>query len=113
MAQPHFFHAKPLDLPAKSAPNEAWQSEVGLVILSLVFYTYILKLSGNTYYTGYSSDLKQRIAAHHNGLVPQTKNLRPLTLIYYSAFTTKKKALDFEAYLKTYSGFAFRNKHLL
>jgi putative endonuclease len=78
-----------------------------------VFYTYILQLSDSTYYTGYSEDLKQRISAHQNGLVSQTKNHRPLNLVYYSAFVSKKKALDFEKYLKTYSGFAFRNKHLI
>ena len=67
----------------------------------------------NTYYLGYSSDLKVRVKEHINGNVSQTKNFRPLQLAYYSAFHTKKKALDFEKYLKTGSGFAFRNKHFL
>jgi putative endonuclease len=78
-----------------------------------VFYTYILKLSDNTFYTGFSENLKQRISAHQDGLVSQTKNHRPIKLVYYSAFESKKKALDFEKYLKSYSGFAFRNKHLI
>jgi len=78
-----------------------------------VYYTYILQLSDSTFYIGFSEDLKQRVLAHQNGLVSQTKNHRPLKLVYYSAFETKKKALEFEKYLKTYSGFAFRNKHLV
>ena len=78
-----------------------------------MYYSYIIQLSDKTYYTGFSSDLKIRIKDHQIGNVPQTRKLRPLKLVYYSAFITKKLALDFEKYLKTYSGFAFRNKHLV
>jgi putative endonuclease len=78
-----------------------------------VFYTYILQLKDKTYYTGFSSNLKSRIKEHAEGLVSQTKNLRPLKLVYYCAFLSKKKALDFEKYLKTNSGFAFRKKRLI
>jgi len=78
-----------------------------------MYYVYILQLSDKSYYLGYSADLKNRIKTHSEGLVPSTKNLRPLKLIYYSAFISKKKALDFEKYLKTNSGFAFRNKRLI
>lgn len=66
-----------------------------------------------TKYIGYSSHLKNRIKEHETGNVPQTRKLRPIRLIYYAAFHSKKKALDFEKYLKTTSGFAFRNKRLI
>jgi hypothetical protein len=33
--------------------------------------------------------------------------------VFYAAFTSKKKALGFETYLKTQSGYAFRNKRLV
>ena len=78
-----------------------------------MYYVYILQLSNKTFYTGFSSDLKTRVSEHFDGRVSQTKNVRPLRLVYYCAFVTKKKALDFEKYLKTGSGFAFRNKHLI
>ncbi len=78
-----------------------------------MYYSYVLKLSDKTYYTGFSSDLKTRVTDHEVGNVPQTRKLRPLKLVYYSAFATKKLALDFEKYLKTHSGFAFRSKHLV
>jgi len=78
-----------------------------------VFYTYILQLKDKTYYAGYSSDLKNRVKAHNEGSISSTKNLRPVKLVYYSAFSTQKKATDFEKYLKTSSGFAFRNKRLI
>jgi len=78
-----------------------------------VYYTYILQLRDKSYYVGYSDNLIKRIKYHNQGLVSSTKNLRSLKLIYYSAFTSKKKALDFEKYLKTNSGLAFRNKRLI
>lgn len=78
-----------------------------------MYYVYILKLIDKTYYHGYSTNLKQRIKEHEAGIVESTKNLRPLRLIYYSAFETKDKALKFEKYLKSSSGFAFRNKRLI
>lgn len=78
-----------------------------------MFYTYILQLKDKSYYVGYSSDLKTRIIAHNQGSISSTKNLRPVKLVYYSAFSTQKRATDFEKYLKSSSGFAFRNKHLL
>ena len=78
-----------------------------------MFYTYILQLSDKSYYIGYSSDLKTRIKVHNEGSISSTKNFRPVKLVYYSAFTSQKKATKFEKYLKTASGFAFRNKRLI
>ena len=78
-----------------------------------MYYVYILKLKDGSYYVGYSDNLKQRISEHKKGKVKTTKNLHPLTLVYYSAFVRKEKAIKFERYLKKGSGFAFRNKHLV
>ena len=78
-----------------------------------MFYTYILQLRDKTYYVGYSSDLKTRLKAHNEGFISSTKNLRPVKLVYYSAFSSQKKATNFEKYLKSSSGFAFRNKRLI
>ncbi|PIU03507.1 hypothetical protein COT44_03605 [Candidatus Shapirobacteria bacterium CG08_land_8_20_14_0_20_39_18] len=78
-----------------------------------MYYVYILQLRDKTHYVGYSSNLKQRINEHIIGNVNQTKNLLPLKLIYYSAFEQKIKALHFEKYLKSCSGYAFRNKRLI
>jgi len=78
-----------------------------------MYYVYILQLKDKSYYVGYSSDLKSRIKAHSEGSISSTKNLRPVKLVYYSAFTSQKRATDFEKYLKSSSGFAFRNKRLI
>lgn len=78
-----------------------------------MFYTYVLLLSNSTYYSGYSSNLKQRLNEHNRGFVTTTKKFIPAQLVFYAAFLSKKRALEFERYLKTNSGFAFRNKHFI
>jgi len=78
-----------------------------------MYYSYILSLSNNRYYSGFSDDLKRRLKEHIEGKVCSTKNHRPLKLVYYSAFNTKEKAMAFEKYLKSSSGKAFRNKRLI
>ena len=77
-----------------------------------MYYSYVLRLVDGTYYIGFSGDLRNRVREHESGRVKETKHKFP-ELVYYSAFKSKKKALDFEKYLKTNSGFAFRNKHLV
>jgi putative endonuclease len=78
-----------------------------------MFYVYILKLKNGDYYIGYTDDLKRRLEEHQSGQVATTKRYLPLELVSYFAFKSKKKALSFERYLKTGSGFAFRNRHLV
>ena len=78
-----------------------------------MFYAYILQLNDNSYYHGYSDNLKQRLKAHQQGIVSSTKKLRPVKLIFYAAFESREKAIEFEKYLKSSSGFAFRNKRLI
>jgi putative endonuclease len=78
-----------------------------------VYYTYILQLSNKSYYHGLSDDLKQRFEDYQRGAVASTKDLRPVRLVFYAAFISKKQAIAFEKYLKTGSGLAFRNKHFI
>lgn len=78
-----------------------------------MYYTYILKLRDSSYYHGHSTNLKQRIKEHQSGIVLSTKESRPFKLVFYAAFSSKEKAVSFEKYLKSSSGFAFRNKRLI
>lgn len=78
-----------------------------------MYYVYILRVYDNSIYIGYSSDLRERLKDHKEGSVSSTKNFRPIILIFYCAFLTQKKATDFEKYLKSSSGYAFRNKRLV
>lgn len=75
---------------------------------------YIIQLRDKSLYIGYSSNLKQRIQSHLNGEAKYTKSYNKMTsLLFYAAFNAKEKAIQFEKYLKSSSGFAFRNKHLI
>jgi putative endonuclease len=63
-------------------------------------------------YTGFSSNLKERLAKHNAGGNKSTAPFRPWKLVFYAAFEDKQSALNFEMYLKTGSGKAFANKRL-
>ena len=78
-----------------------------------MYYVYILRCSNGKLYTGCTSDINERLARHNNGYVTSTQNIRPVNLITYTAFSEKHKAFEFEKYLKTGSGRAFTNKHLV
>jgi putative endonuclease len=76
-------------------------------------YVYILKLDNGDCYTGYTTDLEERIAQHDRGSTASTRSSVSHRLLFYAAFSTKIKALAFEKYLKSSSGHAFRKKRLL
>ena len=69
-----------------------------------MFYVYILKSEKNdSLYVGFSSDIINRIVKHNQGLVQSTKHLRPLKLMYYEAYLSKKDALIREKRLKRFA----------
>ena len=79
-----------------------------------MFYVYILQSQKDkSYYTGTTEDLKQRIKNHNWHLAKYSSSKAPFSLVWFCGFGDKKKALYFEKYLKSGSGFAFRNKHLI
>jgi len=79
-----------------------------------MYYTYILKSSTDgTKYIGYTTDLKNRLREHNQGQSKYTSTKTPFMLIWYCAFKTKEKAINFEKYLKSSSGFAFARKRLV
>ena len=68
-------------------------------------YVYILKsIKDGENYTGFSSNLKNRLKDHNSGNVESTKNRRPLELIYYEAYKEKKHASRREKFLKSTKG---------
>lgn len=77
-----------------------------------MYYVYILKCKDG-FYTGCTSDLKDRTNRHQKGQVPATANRLPIKLVNYFAFLDKYKAFEFEKYLKSGSGRAFVKKHLV
>jgi putative endonuclease len=68
------------------------------------YYIYtLLSLKDHKFYTGFSTDLKNRLSQHARGDVESTKNRRPLKLIHYDYFTNEDDARAREVFLK--SGF--------
>lgn len=77
-----------------------------------MYYVYSLKCNDG-YYIGCTDDLKERINRHQKGQVPATAKRLPIKLDFYLAVNNKYTAFNFEKYLKSGSGRAFLNKHLV
>ncbi|ALU73803.1 GIY-YIG nuclease family protein [Tenacibaculum finnmarkense] len=70
-----------------------------------IYYVYILKCSDNSYYTGVTSNLQERLIEHKNGknINSYTFKRRPLNLVFYSEFTNIELAIEKEKQLKKWS----------
>jgi putative endonuclease len=74
----------------------------------MMYYTYVLKSKKDgKNYVGFTKNLKSRFDSHCKGLVPSTKDRRPLILIYYEACLDQNDATQREKYLKTIYGKRF------
>jgi len=65
------------------------------------------------FYTGCTNNLTNRLLRHQQGQVTATVTRTPVKLITYIVFQDRYKAYNFEKYLKSGSGRAFLNKHLV
>jgi len=80
----------------------------------MIYFVYIIQSKkDSSYYTGFTTDVKKRLKEHNFGSAKYSSSKIPFVLKWYCAFPDKKRAYDFEKYLKSHSGIAFRNKRLL
>ncbi len=64
-------------------------------------YTYILRCSDNTLYTGWTNHLEERIKTHNAGHgAKYTRSRLPVELVYSETFETKQEAMRREAQIK-------------
>ena len=64
-------------------------------------YTYILECSDGTLYTGWTNDIKKRLAAHQSGKSSKyTRSRLPVKLVYYEEYDVKEDAMRREWYIK-------------
>jgi predicted GIY-YIG superfamily endonuclease len=77
----------------------------------MFYYVYILRCNNDKPYIGCTDNLKDRLVRHQKGHVLATKELRPVKLINYFAFSNKYTAFNFKRYLKSGSRRAFMKKH--
>ncbi len=70
-----------------------------------IYYVYILKCADDSYYTGITSNLSQRIGDHSNGKHRDSYTFirRPLALMFYCEFTDVNLAILSEKQIKKWS----------
>ena len=79
-----------------------------------MIYVYIIRSLAEPArrYSGITKDLKQRLKDHNQGRSRHTAKYVPWKIETYIAFSDRRKAIDFERYLKSGSGQAFSLKRL-
>lgn len=64
-------------------------------------YTYMVKCSDGSLYTGWTTDLEHRVKAHNDGEgAKYTRSRRPVELVYYEEYATKVEAMKREYAIK-------------
>ena len=67
----------------------------------MAYYTYMVKCSDGSLYTGYTNDLDKRIRAHNDGKgAKYTKSRRPVELVYFEEHIAKEEAMSREWHIK-------------
>ena len=64
-------------------------------------YVYMVRCADGSLYTGWTTNLEERIKTHNSGLgAKYTKSRRPVELVYHEEYTTKSEALKREYAIK-------------
>ena len=67
-------------------------------------YTYILQCTDGSLYTGWTTDIAKRLAAHNRGTASKyTRSRRPVKLLYLEAHESKQAAMQREWAIKQLS----------
>jgi predicted GIY-YIG superfamily endonuclease len=68
------------------------------------FWAYILRCADNSYYTGHTDNLEQRIAKHKAGEIEGYTSTRlPVEVVFSEEFPTREEALACERQIKGWS----------
>ena len=101
-------------LESESGHNTTRQICLYITIYNIdMYFVYILLTVNKRTSIGCTNNIEDRIKRHNKGYIPATKNLLPIKLITYFAFSNKYTAYNFEKYLKSGSGRALIKKHEL
>jgi putative endonuclease len=79
-----------------------------------MYYVYLLENTNDqSWYIGYTSDLRRRIKDHNNGVGCRTTSMKKgWKLIYYEAYIMHKDAIGREKFLKSGSGKTYLKKQM-
>ena len=70
-----------------------------------MYYVYVIRSrQDGTFYTGYTNDLKRRLAEHNDKVSTYTKHKAPFQLVYYEAYRSRADAKYRENNLKRFGG---------
>ena len=64
------------------------------------YYVYIIRCADDYIYVGLTRDIEKRLKQHRDGLCRNTKNRRPLNLVYNEIFLDKLEAARREREIK-------------
>ncbi len=69
------------------------------------YFTYILKCSDGSFYTGVTNDLDARLSGHQRGLITTsyTFSRRPVKMVYTQEFYDPNEAIALEKQIKGWS----------
>lgn len=69
------------------------------------FWVYVIRCADDSYYTGHTDNLDNRLAQHHLGLVKScyTYRRRPLVCVFTQDFTSRNEAISSEQQIKGWS----------
>lgn len=67
-------------------------------------YTYLLRCADGSIYCGWTNCLEERLRAHNEGRgAKYTRGRRPVELVYYEEFATRREAMQRECAIKKMS----------
>jgi putative endonuclease len=70
-----------------------------------MYFVYVLENTATKkHYTGFTTDLTQRVGQHNSGVTKSTKNRGKWVLLYSEEFTTRSEAMRRERFLKSGQG---------
>lgn len=65
-------------------------------------FVYIIECSDGSYYTGYTTDVERRVEEHNSGQgAKYTRGRTPVKLVHSESFTSRSKAMQREAEIKS------------
>ena len=68
------------------------------------YTVYVLKDESKLIYTGYTSNIEERIWEHNNKVTKSTRKGENWKIVFTKQFKTKKEALQYELFLKSGKG---------
>lgn len=70
------------------------------------YYAYLIKCADDSYYSGYTTDLKRRLSEHNSSsgkAAKYTRSRQPVKLHYFEEFSSRSEAMKREYQLKQLS----------